>query len=104
LSHPTLDGNGVKAMPGLFEYPILVHSIQYLKKERILSTFYMQFLHQYSFDKKLERQAVTREKLRKTILYQKACINVDENDTLSLLKSKKSKIIYVPSLRPSVDG
>jgi len=27
LSHPTLDGNGVKAMPGRLKYPILVHSI-----------------------------------------------------------------------------
>jgi len=26
LSHPTLDGNGVKAIPGRFKYPILVHS------------------------------------------------------------------------------
>jgi hypothetical protein len=26
-SHPTLDGNGVKAMPGRLKYPILVHSI-----------------------------------------------------------------------------
>jgi len=30
----TLDGNGVKAMPGRVKYPILVYSIQYLKKER----------------------------------------------------------------------
>jgi len=35
LSHPTLDGNGVKAMPGRFKYPILVHSIQYLKRKKI---------------------------------------------------------------------
>jgi len=34
-SHPTLDGNGVKAMPGQFKYPILVHSIQYLKRKKI---------------------------------------------------------------------
>jgi len=35
LSHPTLDGSGVKAMPGRFKYPILVQSIQYLKKKKI---------------------------------------------------------------------
>jgi len=35
LTHPTLDGNGVKAMPGRFKYPILVHSIQYLKRKKI---------------------------------------------------------------------
>jgi len=27
LSHPILDGNGVKTMPGRLKYPILVHSI-----------------------------------------------------------------------------
>jgi len=27
LSHPTLDGNGVTAMPGQLKYPVLVHSI-----------------------------------------------------------------------------
>jgi len=27
LSHPTIDENGVKAMPGQLKYPILVHSI-----------------------------------------------------------------------------
>jgi len=31
LSHPTLDINGVKAMPGQLMYPILVH----LQKENI---------------------------------------------------------------------
>jgi len=35
LSHPTLDGNDVKAMPGRFKYPILVLSIQYLKRKKI---------------------------------------------------------------------
>jgi len=30
LSHPTLDGNGVKAMQGQLMYPILVH----LRKEK----------------------------------------------------------------------
>jgi hypothetical protein len=35
LSHPTLDGNGVKAMPGQFKCPILVQSIQYLKRKKI---------------------------------------------------------------------
>ena len=35
LSHPTLDGNGVKAMPGRLKHPILVHSIQYLKRKKI---------------------------------------------------------------------
>jgi len=35
LSHPTLDGNGVKAMPGWLKYPILVHSIQHLKRKKI---------------------------------------------------------------------
>jgi len=35
LSHPTLDGNGVKAMPGRFKYPMLVYPIQYLKRKKI---------------------------------------------------------------------
>ncbi len=35
LFHLTLDGNGVKAMPGQFKYPILVHSIQYSKRKKI---------------------------------------------------------------------
>jgi len=32
-SHPTLDGNGVKAMPGRLKYPILVKSTIEKKKK-----------------------------------------------------------------------
>jgi len=36
LSHPALDGIGVKAMPGKLKYPILVHSTIEKKERKIL--------------------------------------------------------------------
>ncbi len=35
------------------------------------STFYQQFLHSYSFAKKLQSQTVVREMLQKALLYEK---------------------------------
>ncbi len=34
-SHPTLDGNGVKTLPGWLKYPILVHSMIEKKKIQV---------------------------------------------------------------------
>jgi len=54
----------------------------------ISSTFYEHLLRQYfyaniSAPKKLQSQYVTREKLRKALLYKKLLLNSDEIDTCS---------------------
>jgi len=40
----------------------------------ISSTFYKQLLHRYSCAKKLQSQTVAREKLRKTLAYEKGAM------------------------------
>jgi len=42
-----------------------------LKIKKILSTFYEQLLCQYSFDKKLQSQTVTKEKASKSTFAEK---------------------------------